>query len=354
MSTQDFAFVSGTVLAILIALPVFREQSWRFVETWIGRIQNAFLSPEQSKDDGPVVSALYIYPVKSLRRVSLSIANVDKLGLVGDRRFMLVVPAPPPAYGCLPTDPTYNFITQRQCPILATISAEIEGDCLKLWCGTESVQVSIPSRLDIATLVFKARIWSDVVTVRDLGDEAAAFVQNIIGTDDVGKGIRLVTMAGTRPTDDKYLPPAARTLTGGTPLTALNDGFPVLVACEASLAEVNRRLTAKGKDEIPMSRFRPNIVIKGSQPFEEDTWKLIQIGDTILHLVKECPRCKQSCTDQETGKVSDEPVATLGEFRALGKVPGDVYFAQNAVIYGKSLSVGTAIKVMKRGDPVWE
>jgi uncharacterized protein len=119
---------------------------------------------------------------------------------------------------------------------------------------------------------------------------------------------------------------------------------------------VNRRLKAKGKAEIHMTNFRPNIIISGTIPFEEDNWKIIKIGDTILHLVKGCPRCKQSCTDQETGEVSDEPVATLGDFRSFdsSKNPEDAYFAQNAVAFGTSVSVGATVKVIQRGDPVWE
>ena len=86
------------------------------------------------------------------------------------------------------------------------------------------------------------------------------------------------------------------------PQGSLQDGFPVLLTSEESLKELNKRLIEKGKDELPMSRFRPNIVVKGlKKAFDEDEWKAIQIGGKdgpIFHIVKGCPRCKQSCTDQ--------------------------------------------------------
>lgn len=350
MTGQDYTFLAGTALAVIITFLMVHTPSRRFLETWVAHVQITFLSPVPN-DDGPEVSAIYIYPVKSLQRVAVESVNIDSLGLVGDRRFMLVVPSPAPTYACLPHDPTHKFVTQRQCPILATISAQLQGDSLTLSCGNDAITITKSTWK--GNPKFRARIWSDVVAVQDVGDEVAAFLQTII-TAEEGDGVRLVTIAGIRTTDDKYIPPEARTWTGETPLTSLNDGFPILIACEASLNEVNRRLKEKGKEEIPMSRFRPNIVIKNTQPFVEDTWKIIQIGDTILHLVKGCPRCKQSCTDQETGKVSDEPVNILGEFRALGKSPDEVYFAQNAIAYGKSVSVGTTIKVLKLGTPVWE
>ena len=118
-----------------------------------------------------------------------------------------------------------------------------------------------------------------------------------------------------------------------------------------------------------MSRFRPNIVIKGTkEPFEEDYWKYISIGNQLFAIVKACPRCKQSCTDQETGKVTSEPVNIMKDFRALNdQDPSgqDVFFAQNAIPLGpivtsdastvtsSLLQVGDVVHVLKTGDPIF-
>jgi hypothetical protein len=149
---------------------------------------------------------------------------------------------------------------------------------------------------------------------------------------------------------------------------ALSDGFPILIASEASLLELNRRLEVKGKPKLPMSRFRPNIVIGAAaaadgdtevlEPFEEDRWKVIRIGDVVFHVVKPCPRCKESCTDQLTGEVTSEPVATLREFRALDPSNSEnVYFAQNAIpdvaSAGKSIRIGDGVEVLQWGDPIY-
>jgi uncharacterized protein YcbX len=113
---------------------------------------------------------------------------------------------------------------------------------------------------------------------------------------------------------------------------------------------------------LPMSRFRPNIVIGNtSLPFDEDEWKAIRIGSgenaAILHVSKGCPRCKQSCTDQSTGERGEEPLETLSDFRALAK-GSDVYFAQNAVLDGDSyactIRVGDPVTILTRGDPIWD
>jgi uncharacterized protein len=138
---------------------------------------------------------------------------------------------------------------------------------------------------------------------------------------------------------------------------SLSDGFPILIANEASLEELNRRLTAKGKEPLQMSNFRPNIVVSGAKPFEEDNWKVIRIGSSIFHIVKACTRCKQSCTDQITGKVGEEPLETLAEFRTMTNNMQQIYFAQNVLAapssIGNTITVGTNVEVLQRGDPVF-
>ena len=131
-----------------------------------------------------------------------------------------------------------------------------------------------------------------------------------------------------------------------------------MIASEASLAELNRRLKEKGKETLPMSRFRPNIVIKGTTPFIEDRMKVIQIGEAILYVVSSCPRCKESCTDQMTGVVTDEPVVTMRDFRCIAPHdPDSVFFAVNAIpargSIGQSIRVGDAVKVIRWGEPTY-
>jgi uncharacterized protein YcbX len=126
---------------------------------------------------------------------------------------------------------------------------------------------------------------------------------------------------------------------------------------------INAFCQQKGKGRLHMNRFRPNIVIdKTSRPFDEDEWKAIRIGTgkdaAIFHIVKGCPRCKQSCTDQMTGERGDEPLETLSDFRSLGRDGVDVYFATNAILngdcYGSTIRVGDPVTILNRGDAVWD
>jgi len=334
----------------LILILLLHERSRRMFEAWYARLSLMLINPiNPSCERTPTVSGLFVYPVKSLRAVEIERAENDDYGFVQDRRIMLVCPSSSSEYESLRDDHTHRFLTQRQCPQLATVAARyLSPSILVISCEKRSITVNIQINAYRQT-VYCARLWENIVKVVDLGEEAALFFQDIVGNNF--QGVRLTKICSDLRTDDRYLPPEARTMWGTAPKVALTDGFPILIACAASLEEVNKRLKEKGKDSIPMSRFRPNIVIHNTKPFEEDNWKTLQIGGLILHVLKGCPRCKQSCTDQKTGKVSNEPLSTLADFRAVG---GDVYFAQNAVAYGKSISKGDSVRVLKKGAPVWD
>ncbi|KAL3902966.1 MAG: hypothetical protein SGARI_005589 [Bacillariaceae sp.] len=178
---------------------------------------------------------------------------------------------------------------------------------MELPLANKPIQTSVSSH-------YMAGIWDDTVFVQDMGDEAAAWIQGIVDADDElqdGTQVRLVRHnINDRAANPTYTPTYAKTWWGSTPLVSLTDGFPILIASEASLGLLNDKLKEAGKKAIPMSRFRPNIVIKESkkskqalQAFDEDKWKVIAIGDVLFALVKACPRCKQSCTDQRSDPI---------------------------------------------------
>jgi len=165
---------------------------------------------------------------------------------------------------------------------------------------------------------------------------------------------------------------------------AFSDGFPFLLTSESSLSDLNSRLLAnttkkysnslikqsKSRVKIDMRSFRPNIVIQGSKPFDEDYWKKISIqnhnshnntdqdhkdhadNDVELHLVKPCSRCQVPNIDQVTGARNpfNEPSQSLHQHR---KWNDEVYFGQNLlhVTSGGRVAVGDRLQVIERqGD----
>ena len=106
-------------------------------------------------------------------------------------------------------------------------------------------------------------------------------------------------------------------------MVSFADGYPFLIIGEASLAELNTKLSVS----VPMSRFRPNFVFSGGNAFDEDNWASLTIGEAVFRAAKQCGRCVITTIDQDTGAKSDEPLRTLSQFRKVN----------NSVLYGQYL-----------------
>jgi uncharacterized protein YcbX len=263
------------------------------------------------------LSGLFAYPVKGCAAVPLRTARLDALGIAGDRRRMVVAGG--------------RFLTQRDAPALALVRPEPLPGGLRLHApGHEPLALSdapapAHARRDVV-------VWSDTVPAHDEGDIAAAWFSAVLG-----RPVRLVRIAddAARRVSPKHCARPAH--------TAFTDGFPLLVIGEGSLEELNRRLLRAGAAPVPMSRFRPNLVIDSPEAFAEDRWRVLRVGDARLDLVKPCARCVVTSVDQRTAArpEPDEPLATLATFR---RAEGGVLFGQNAVHRGPA--------ELRLGDPV--
>ena len=134
------------------------------------------------------------------------------------------------------------------------------------------------------------------------------------------------------------------------------DGYPILITSTASLRALNRDIVTTGDAEaVPMNRFRPNLVIDEAEPFAEDGWNSLKIGDVILDLVKPSDRCIVTTIDQLAGETAgSEPLDTLRRTRlsAVRTIPG-VLFGWNAVPrkghFGR-VAVGDGVEILERRD----
>jgi hypothetical protein len=118
---------------------------------------------------------------------------------------------------------------------------------------------------------------------------------------------------------------------------AFQDGFPLLVASTASIAEVNRRLAASGSPAVTMARFRPNLVLDGLEAHGEDAlgdivFDTAEGGPIRLRLVKPCARCPIPDVDPDTGEPGHAVGDVLTGYRADPRRDGQVTFGMNAVI----------------------
>jgi uncharacterized protein YcbX len=272
------------------------------------------------------VAALYSYPIKSCARLEHQQIALDDRGPVYDRRWMVVSEAP---------GEENQFMTARELPRLAVVQPRFAGDELAL-TAPDMPEIRLPlaqARSADRTVV----VWNDTVRAMDEGDVLAGWF-----SDFLGYPLRLVRLSddADRPVSPQYARAAAQ--------VGFADGYPLLLAQTESLDDLNQRMAARGKAALPMSRFRPNIVVSGSgQPWAEDTWRHISAGDIPFDVVKPCARCVMTTVDPATGTIPDrqEPLATLATFRKAAK---GVMFGQNIIHRALgTLHVGDAVEILE-------
>jgi hypothetical protein len=127
------------------------------------------------------------------------------------------------------------------------------------------------------------------------------------------------------------------------------DAHAVLVTAESSLAELNRRIRARGAAPVPMNRFRPNVVVSGwPDPFTEDLARLLTVGTVTLGYATRAVRCQVPMVDQDTGrKAGPEPTRTLADFRREPELGGVSFGIKTAVLAPGLLAVGDEITVRR-------
>ena len=274
------------------------------------------------------VSALYTYPVKGCRGVAMDRSPIGPLGLAFDREWLVV-------------ESDGKFITQRPYPGLTQVGVEVGADGLRLWAeGVGTVTVAPDYQGDRMGV----QIWRNMLDAVRQTPEADTFFSDLLGTE-----LHLVRFAEdvVRPCDPAFAQAGDH--------TTFSDGYPLLVTSETSLARLNETIVARGGDGVPMSRFRPNIVVAGAPAdIEDSNLRLVVDGEMIVDLVKPCARCLVTTTDQKTGeRMGKEPLASLAIIRQglLGGDDRDVYFGQNGVARvddDQHIAVGASASFIQR------
>ncbi|MBP1860687.1 MOSC domain-containing protein [Rhizobium herbae] len=273
------------------------------------------------------VTGLNIHPLKSGRAIAQTSVSIQRDGLVGDRRFMVV-------------DPDGKFITQRELQVLARVEAKHVTGGVHLKMGTRTVTVSFDPerRLDV-------RVWDSEVNAAVSDDSASTTL-----SDWFGRPVKLVHM------DDHARRAVSIQWAGEAAPVGFADGFPVLITTTASLADLNVTLVSKGQEPVGMDRFRTNILIDNDDPWEEDFWESVEIGGITFDLVKPCARCIMTTQDQVSGeRIGGNPIQGLAEKRmsADRRVPG-VLFGWNAVPRGDgTIKLGEEMRVVKAREERW-
>jgi uncharacterized protein YcbX len=261
------------------------------------------------------VSALYIYPVKSLGGFSITTAEVTAKGFKHDRRWMLV-------------DTAGKFFTQRELPSMALLQTAITGEGLYIYHkNNPDKNITIPF-LSTPAGSKQVKVWDDICDAWSYDTTINAWFSEMLGA-----GCELVYMPDdTHRMVDTYFAKEGET-------TSFSDGYPFLIIGQSSLDELNSKLTAA----LAIDRFRPNIVFTAGEPHIEDSWKHFSINGIIFFGVKTCGRCTVTTIDQQTAVAGKEPLRTLASYRT---VDNKIKFGMNLLHKGEgTVSVGQEVIV---------
>lgn len=264
-----------------------------------------------------ILSEIWVYPVKSLGGIRLTKALTEERGLQYDRRWMII-------------DDENVFITQRVHQKMALIDVALLEEGLKIFLRANPDDFVLVPYKPVTALPVTVRVWDDTTEAVTVSDDADTWLSRQLGLN-----LRLVVMPDSteRKADPRYAQHNEN--------VSFADGFPYLVISQASLDDLNGRLA----EPIEMRRFRPNFVVSGTEPFAEDQWKQITIGDLRFEVVKPCARCVLTTIDPTTAEKGAEPLKTLATYRRNGN---KILFGQNVTVqdFGE-LKVGDRVVILE-------
>jgi uncharacterized protein YcbX len=250
-----------------------------------------------------LLTSLNIHPVKSTAIRPVKSADVTLGGLAGDRTWVIV-------------DADGVGVTAREQHSLFAITADTPATDPSVTSALRLRAADLPELLldEPTGDRVRARIHKQELQGLAAGPEADAWLVKALGRDD----LRLVWC------DD----PTRRTLNPAhsrpTDHTAYADGYPVTIASEASLRQLNDWIIEGALDRgeeppapLPMQRFRANVVVDGDTPFAEDDWTAVIIGDVRFRVAKPSDRCVMTTIDLETLRTGKEPIRTLARHRLV-------------------------------------
>ena len=233
------------------------------------------------------LSGIYTYILKSCKATSLEKADIEPTGIRNDRTVVAV-------------NDKNIAITGREFPRLTAISASIHGDMLQLSDnGKNTIEVALPT-MESGKTTF--RLFRNDAVGLDMGTIASDWLSNLLQTS-----CRLISIKDNfRPIEPKH---------GGRKGDRFGyaDASPIHLVSEESLHILNSRLDKK----VTPLHFRPNLVVKGLEAFEEDNWNTVTINDCEFEVHHKCKRCIFTTIDPITSSKNEniEPLSTLAKFR---------------------------------------
>ncbi|KAF8658689.1 hypothetical protein HU200_059164 [Digitaria exilis] len=252
------------------------------------------------------LKSIIIYPVKSCQGFSVQGWPLTTGGLKYDREWLL-------------QGSGGEILTQKKVPELSSICTLIDLELGKLFLESpkckDKLQISVLENWNHLTA--EVDVYGQRYEVQTYGEKVNTWFSDAIGRPCTfmrcsSSKYRSCAIKGRR---DRLCRDSR------SKLNFVNEGQLLLVS-EESIFDLNSRLSSSngnGKQQVFVDamRFRPNIVVSGSIPYNEDNWKRLNIGEAYFTSMGGCNRCQMINLSQSSGQVikSKEPLATLASYR---------------------------------------
>uniref|UniRef100_A0A667YV23 Molybdenum cofactor sulfurase n=1 Tax=Myripristis murdjan TaxID=586833 RepID=A0A667YV23_9TELE len=265
---------------------------------------------------------IYIYPIKSCAAYEVHNWPVGALGLLYDRGWMVV-------------NENGVSLTQKREPRLCLIRPQVHLHSNKLLLqasGMDTISVPLKNNTQLHTSrrVCQSKVCGDRVETVDCGDEAASWLSELLR-----QPCRLIRQSPDFTRDMRKQPAATSSC-----LSLVNEA-QFLMVNRASVELLQKHIISRFEPITLVTRFRANLVIAGVEPFEEDNWSHLIIGNTRFLVAGRCGRCQMIGVDQDTGTKTKEPLLSLSACRT-GKVSQNNYLPEDSAA-ASTLSAGSLI-----------
>ncbi|MEY2805385.1 MAG: hypothetical protein RL657_2721 [Pseudomonadota bacterium] len=265
-----------------------------------------------------ILSEIWVYPLKSCAGISVRQSTLTETGLEWDRTWMVV-------------DAQGSMVTQRELPAMALIETRLRATEVVLRAHG---MLALHLAMDQAEGQTRVEIWGQQVPAYDMGDLAAQWLTDFLAQTPAGRALGPLRLARFDP--DHQRPSDPQWAQGHPGLNTFGDGFPLLIAGAASLQEFNRRARDMGRSEVDIQRFRPNLVIAGLEPHQEDRLQAITLqtpqGPVEIRPVKPCVRCSVPDVDPADGQSDGAVNPVLQSYRQDPRMNGALTFGMNAIV----------------------
>lgn len=259
---------------------------------------------------------IYIYPIKSCGAYEVHDWPLGPRGLLYDRGWMVV-------------NGNGVCLSQKREPRLCLIRPRVHLASNKLLLqasGMETISVPLENEKHTSLRVCQSKVCGDRVETVDCREEAAAWL-----SDFLGQPCRLIRLSSDFTRDMRKKPSEAAAVS--SPLSLVNEAQYLMIN-RASVEHIHRLILSR-KDSCEddrlldvqnvISRFRANLVMAGTEAFEEDNWSHLIIGNTRFVVAGQCGRCHMIGIDQDSGTKTKEPLLSLSTYCSKGKVTFGVY-----------------------------